>query len=82
MNWRTEAACKDYDLDTFYPNSRDPLAYAYARGICRRCPVVTECLEAAMVEEAGTQRHGIRGGMGADERLALARRRTRLAARA
>lgn len=65
------------DEDPWYPASEtgDKAAEA-ARIACRGCPVIGACLELALREESRLGNiHGVRGGMAADERLALIRDR-------
>ena len=50
------------------------LQIAEAKSVCRRCPVVSECLTWAL--ESG-QDAGVWGGMSEDERRALKRRNAR-----
>ncbi|MER5882678.1 WhiB family transcriptional regulator [Streptomyces sp. NPDC001941] len=81
-HWGTRAACAapDVDPELFFPLPSQSLAPA--RQICRVCPVVLECLEAALAEE-GTkpkeQRSGVRGGLSVEQRVALSRKRRRAA---
>jgi WhiB family redox-sensing transcriptional regulator len=80
MDWRHHAICRDEDPELFFPvGTSGPalLQIAEAKTVCRRCPVVTECLTWAL--ESG-QDAGVWGGMSEDERRALKRRtRTRTA---
>lgn len=80
MDWRHRAICRDEDPELFFPvGTSGPalLQIAEAKTVCRRCPVVTECLTWAL--ESG-QDAGVWGGMSEDERRALKRRtRTRAA---
>ena len=80
MDWRHRAICRDEDPELFFPvGTSGPalLQIAEAKTVCRRCPVVTECLTWAL--ESG-QDAGVWGGMSEDERRALKRRsRTRTA---
>lgn len=72
-DWRTSAACIDVDPETFFPVGRQgrrrlgagaPDLAAPAKAICRRCPVVRDCLKEAI----GTAVEGIWGGTTLDER--------------
>jgi len=81
MDWRHRAICRDEDPELFFPvGTSGPalLQIAEARTVCRRCPVVTECLTWAL--ESG-QDAGVWGGMSEDERRALKRRNARTRAR-
>ena len=83
MDWRHRALCRDEDPELFFPiGNTGPalLQIEEAKAVCRRCPVVTECLQWAL--ETG-QDAGVWGGTSEDERRALKRRgaraRTRIA---
>jgi len=83
MDWRHRAICRDEDPELFFPVGHSGPALrqiAEAKSVCRRCPVVGECLAWAL--NSG-QDHGVWGGMSEDERRALKRRhaRTRAALR-
>lgn len=72
-DWRYRAACRDEDPELFFPPSEvGPGAeqIVEAKAVCRRCPVVAECLSQAMGEG---QIHGVWGAMTPDERRALKR---------
>lgn len=63
------------------PNSvRDP--YGSAREICLACPLILECLEAALAEETGAMRFGMRGAKTPLERHRLVANRQQQARRA
>jgi WhiB family transcriptional regulator, redox-sensing transcriptional regulator len=73
-----DALCRGMDLATFFSlGNRDEVAHA--RQVCKLCPVMEACLEAALDEEHGTEGFGIRGGHTPKERKKLARKRTRTA---
>lgn len=77
MDWRHEAACRDEDPELFFPiGNTGPalLQIEEAKAVCRRCPVIDECLAWAI--EAG-QDSGVWGGLSEDERRALKRRNQR-----
>ena len=81
MDWRHRAICRDEDPELFFPvGTSGPalLQIAEAKTVCRRCPVVSECLTWAL--ESG-QDAGVWGGMSEDERRALKRRNARTRAR-
>lgn len=81
MDWRHRAACKDEDPELFFPvGTSGPalLQITEAKAVCRRCPVVAECLTWAI---ATGQDDGIWGGMSEDERRATNRRNARTGAR-
>lgn len=83
MSWFKSAACRGVDTEVFFTsgsagrgggarNNRAALA------LCRACPVKQACLDAALDEEkyAVYGVYGIRGGLTADERRQIIRRRT------
>jgi WhiB family redox-sensing transcriptional regulator len=77
MDWRARAICRDEDPELFFPVGTDGpalLQIAEAKSVCRRCPVVGECLTYAL--EHGEDA-GVWGGMSEDERRALKRRSAR-----
>lgn len=55
MTWRERAACRGADLGDFYPvgdvwTAEQADRAAAALAYCARCPVVAECLTAALDE--------------------------------
>ena len=81
MDWRHRAICRDEEPELFFPvGTSGPalLQIAEAKTVCRRCPVVSECLVWAL--ESG-QDAGVWGGMSEEERRALRRRNARTRAR-
>lgn len=68
-NWMYDAACRDADPETFFPdlghNGRE------AKKICARCTVVHECLEYALLDNITD---GIWGGMSGDQRHKIRRK--------
>lgn len=81
MDWRHRAGCRDEDPELFFPvgNSGPALLQiAEAKTVCRRCPVISDCLTWAL--DTG-QDAGVWGGMSEDERRALKRRNARTRAR-
>lgn len=81
MDWRHRAICRDEDPELFFPvGTSGPalLRIAEAKTVCRRCPVVSDCLAWAL--DSG-QDAGVWGGMSEDERRALGRRNARSRAR-
>jgi len=73
MDWRHLALCRDEDPELFFPiGSTGPAATQVdqAKIVCRRCPVVEDCLTCAL-ETA--QEAGVWGGTSEDERRALRR---------
>lgn len=45
-DWRTRALCRSTDPETFFPHPTAPTDLPMA--VCRRCPVQTDCLAAAL----------------------------------
>lgn len=68
-DWTAQAACKT-SPDLMFPDN-NVAGIAKAKAVCRRCPVWRQCLDDAL--DTGDNQHGIRGGMRADERRAIAR---------
>lgn len=65
--WTDRAICRDEDPELFFPIAfSDAFAEQIeeARGVCRTCPVRTECLDYALTKP----QHGIWGGTTDDER--------------
>ena len=73
-DWRSRAACLGVDPELFFPVAEaGPVLdaqVAAAKAVCRRCPVVAECLAEARARIP----YGVAGGLTEDERRALARR--------
>lgn len=77
MDWRQDAACIGEDPELFFPVGTTGPALEQverAKAVCRRCPVIDQCLEWAL---ATNQDSGVWGGMSEDERRALRRSRQR-----
>ncbi|MGW1160151.1 WhiB family transcriptional regulator [Streptomyces sp. NPDC002513] len=73
MEWLWHAACKGEDPELFFPvGSTGPALKetAAAKRVCRRCPVVGECLDWAL---RSGQTAGVWGGTGEKERAELLR---------
>lgn len=88
MDWRHRAICRDEDSELFFPLGGDnsyveesavhrELAEE-AKTVCRRCPVVSDCLAWAFESGSG---HGVFGGLTAYERRVLRRRNAKTRAR-
>ena len=72
-DWRSHAACRDFDCDLFFPNGTtggfaDDIAAA--KRLCAQCPVIEPCLNFALVSN---QEFGVWGGTSEDERRQLRR---------
>ncbi len=74
MTWHVDAACRG-KTPFFYKPAFEPIALS----ICHSCPVQTTCLTEAMAYETWRDRHGVIGGLTAEGRDKLARRRARRA---
>lgn len=72
-HWRTDAACRGTDPDLYFPAVESGPVYdrqvANAKAVCADCPVVSLCLEEALVHLPD----GVAGGLTADERRAVRR---------
>ncbi len=79
VDWRTSALCRTYRPEVFYPKQPGILTDK-AKAICSRCPVAAPCLEHAM--SPPFEHEGVWGGLTGEERVALRRRRQRIARRA
>lgn len=75
--WHDDAACQGADTTVFFPASDNNAGPAKA--ICDTCPVAVECLEWAIETR---QPDGVWGGMTAQERHRLVRRRQKAARKA
>ena len=81
MDWRHNAVCREEDPELFFPiGNTGPalLQIEEAKAVCRRCPVMEQCLQWAL--ESG-QDSGVWGGLSEDERRAMKRRAARNRAR-
>ncbi len=65
-DWMDFALCKEMPADVFVPQENDELAILNAKNVCMQCPVTDPCLEMGM-----KMRHGIWGGLTAEERMML-----------
>lgn len=69
--WWERANCKGHDTDMWFPSDDGPNGYAYARRVCRRCPVQLECLTDALDRNST---HGMFGGLTPRERSQITNR--------
>ncbi|WP_435613572.1 WhiB family transcriptional regulator [Streptomyces sp. bgisy159] len=77
MDWRHNAACREEDPELFFPiGDTGPalLQIEEAKAVCRRCPVIEQCLQWAL--ESG-QAHGVWGGLSEAEWRSMKRRAAR-----
>jgi WhiB family redox-sensing transcriptional regulator len=73
VDWRDRARCLGEDPDLFFPIGTTGPAIAQAeaaKAVCRRCPVVSDCLEWALTNY---QDSGVWGATTEDERRSLRR---------
>ncbi|MGX1758613.1 WhiB family transcriptional regulator [Streptomyces lydicus] len=81
MDWRHDAVCREVDPEIFFPvGNTGPalLQIEEAKAVCRRCPVMGQCLQWALESRQDT---GVWGGMSEEERRAMRRRAARNRAR-
>lgn len=71
--WRAEAACRDLPTAWWFPTRGE--GAGRGKTICLECPVRSECLAAALAEEAnwGVHASGVRGGLSPRQRARLRR---------
>ncbi|WP_282797368.1 WhiB family transcriptional regulator [Streptomyces sp. CC224B] len=77
MDWRHNAVCREEDPELFFPigtTGPAPLQIEEAKAVCRRCPVMEQCLQWAL--EHGEDA-GVWGGLSEAERRAMKRRSAR-----
>jgi WhiB family transcriptional regulator, redox-sensing transcriptional regulator len=75
MDWRHRAICASVDPEGFFPVGETGPAddqTEQAKSVCRRCPVIDECLAWAV---STGQHDGVWGGLSEDERRQLRRQR-------
>jgi WhiB family redox-sensing transcriptional regulator len=68
----SEASCAQTDPELFFPETDSYWKAAQAKKVCASCPVILECLEYAQVNAF---REGIWGGLSANERYRLVKKR-------
>lgn len=87
-DWRQDAACRDYPIELFFPNSagdRWGPGYREARLLCTSCDVRDDCLKDALEDttvaradsrgnDHGGAGGGFRAGLTASERARLRRK--------
>lgn len=69
FDWMKQAECKGMPIDIFYVEEDEPTDDAKA--ICRRCPVIKDCREYALLHE----REGFWGGLSEAERRSVRRKK-------
>jgi WhiB family redox-sensing transcriptional regulator len=70
LAWFEEAACTSADPDAWHPDRGGSVADA--KRVCRRCPVIADCLKYALDTD---QWQGIWGGLSPRQRRALVRQK-------
>lgn len=76
-DWRNRAVCRSENSELFFPiGNTGPalLQIEEAKAVCRRCPVMADCLEWAIEKR---QDDGVWGGLSEDERRAHPARRNK-----
>lgn len=68
MPWADQAACQNADPEAFFVETGDSVTTEKAKNICRRCPVVDDCLEYALKERIT---FGVWGATTANDRRLL-----------
>ena len=68
--WYRWAACAGMPAELFFPDDDPGLGRVMeaAKHVCGRCPVRWACLADALACETPGERHGVVGGLSADER--------------
>lgn len=69
--WRTQAACRNDDTETWFPETGERHLTRQAKAICAECPVSAECLNEALTDRI---EYGIWGGKTVTERRILGRK--------
>jgi hypothetical protein len=69
-DWIEQAACRNYYRDAWYGETQ--MLIEYAKNICHTCPVMNDCLDFALRND---ERHGVWGGLSANQRMKLTRTR-------
>ena len=62
--WMRDSVCAYEDDAPMFPDPEDHQTIAYAKSLCARCPVIAECLSAAL----DRNEQGVWGGTTQDER--------------
>ncbi len=73
-----DALCREIGTEVFFSKQHAEVARAVA--VCEACPITKRCLDQALEAESArssTLLHGIFGGLTADQRRPLVRRRRR-----
>ncbi|MGW3148857.1 WhiB family transcriptional regulator [Streptomyces sp. NPDC001177] len=81
MDWRHSAVCREEDPELFFPIGDAGPAFLQiedAKAVCRRCPVIEQCLQWALESR---QEFVVWGGPRGLERRSMRRRAARARAR-
>lgn len=76
MTWASDAACRGMDVAVFFPDTNTGIAQAKA--ICKRCPVIDDCLEDALATPRDDD-IGIRAGTTQSKRRRIREERAQAA---
>lgn len=78
-DWRHKSACLDQDPELFFPvgeTGPSVIQAEKAKAVCRRCPVLKECLQWALTQG---EHDGVWGGLDEHQLRSIRRRAARLA---
>ena len=64
--WKLDGLCRQVDPDLWFPEG--PSLCSEAKKVCRKCPVIDQCLEYALKYN---EKHGVWGGKTASQRRRL-----------
>lgn len=70
-DWHADAACAQIGPELFVPDEPTHDQTQAAKQICATCPVRAECLADVLAWEQPAYRHGVVGGLTANERCRL-----------
>lgn len=70
-DWHADAACAQIGPELFVPDQPTREQTAAAKQVCATCPVRAECLADVLAWEQPAYRHGVVGGLTANERRRL-----------
>lgn len=73
--WQSGAACKDIDVNKFFLDNNvrgdtKKESEAFAKAVCKKCPVIESCRNHALTTP---ETYGVWGGLSADERDVILR---------
>ena len=72
--WVADAACGDPFGPSMFPHEKDKDGVELAKAVCSGCPVRQQCLDEAI---GNGEQYGIWGGLTAEERTSLRRKKAR-----